>query len=263
MSQAMRKGWIELETQRLEYRLMGPDPQSAPTLVMLHEGLGSADLWGDLPAELAKATGCGVLTYSRAGYGASSPVTVPRPYAFMHDEALTVLPRVLDRFDFRRGLLIGASDGASIATIYAGRIEDHRVQGLTLIAPHFIIEDQTAAGARAAKLAYEQGDLKGKLARWHNDVDGAFYGWNQTVADPEFQRSWDITDALAYIRVPIQILQGENDEYGTHRQIEIAEAECYCPVEATIFPGAGHSIHREALEQTTQAIVPFVHRVLR
>src|SRR6202023_316353 len=134
-------GFLTICGSDLEYRLIGPAPDAAPTIVMLHEGLGSAALWGDFPEKLQEATGAGVLVYSRAGYGASSPVKLPRPLDYMHIEALEVLPKLLDGIGFRRCLLLGHSDGASIATIYAGAHQDHRVQGLALIAPHFIVED--------------------------------------------------------------------------------------------------------------------------
>lgn len=255
-------GVIEIGSDRLEYRHLGPQPADAPTLVLLHEGLGSAELWGDFPARLATATGLGVLAYSRRGYGASSPFPLPWPFSYMHDEALDVLPRLLDGIGFRRGLLVGASDGASIATVYAGGVADQRIRGLALIAPHFIVEDETAAGARAATVAFEAGDLKPKLARWHGNVDIAFYGWNSTWTDPEFKRTWDISGSLAGIGVPIRILQGERDEYATVEQIRIAQRQCPLLVEATLMPGIGHSVFREAPEAATDAIAAFARRCL-
>ncbi len=247
---------------RLAYRHWGPHPSVAPTLVMLHEGLGSADLWGDFPERLATATGLGVCAFSRRGYGSSSPYPLPWPFSYMHDEATDILPLVLDAIGFREGLLIGASDGASIATVYAGAIPDARIKGLVLIAPHFIVEDATAAGANAAKALYEQGDLKPKLARWHTHIDNAFYGWNATWTNPAFKRDWDISGYLPKIPVPIRILQGENDEYATIEQIRIAERLAGGPVEATLLPGIGHSIFREAPAATTVMVAAFVDRVM-
>ena len=254
-------GFLRIGGSDLEYRMIGPAPQDAPTMVMLHEGLGSVGLWGDFPDRLAAATGTGVFVYSRAGYGASTPVKLPRPLDYMQIEALDVLPKLLDQVGFRRGLLVGHSDGASIAAIYAGGTGDHRVRGVAMIAPHFIVEDISVASIAEIKLAYETAGLKAKLQRWHNDVDNAFYGWNGAWLDPKF-RCWDISEYLAYIRVPVTILQGADDEYGTIRQIEIAEEECYCPVEVTIIPGAGHSPHREAPEATLNAIAEFAERIL-
>jgi pimeloyl-ACP methyl ester carboxylesterase len=254
-------GFLTVGDAKLEYRVAG-DPAVPPAIVMLHEGLGSAALWGDFPDKLAAATGTTIFAYSRAGYGASSPVPLPRPLTYMHNEAKDVLPSLLDAIGFRRGLLLGHSDGASIAAIYAGSVEDFRVRGLVLIAPHFFTEEPGLASIRAAKTAYETGDLKPRLARWHRNVDVAFYGWNGAWLDPAF-RAWDITDALAYIRVPVQIVQGESDQYGTIRQVEVAQEECYCPVEVAMIAGAGHSPQRERPEVTLDAIAGFVNRVLK
>jgi pimeloyl-ACP methyl ester carboxylesterase len=255
-------GFLTIGASELEYRWIGPAPESAPTIVMLHEGLGSAGLWGDFPDKLQAATGAGVFAYSRAGYGASTPVKLPRPIDYMHIEALDVLPKVLETIGFRRGLLVGHSDGASIAAIYAGSHQDHRVEGIALIAPHFIVEDISVASIAEIKTAYETTSLKEKLARWHKDVDNAFYGWNGVWLDPAF-RNWDISEVLAYIRVPIAILQGVDDVYGTMRQVEIAQQECYCPVDVTVIPGAGHQPHREAPGPTLDAITEFANAVLR
>ncbi len=252
-------GFISIGAHSLEYRLTGPAPDKAPTLVLLHEGLGCAGLWGDFPDRLAKETGCGVFVYSRAGYGQSSPVKLPRPLTYMHDEARDVLPALLDQVGFQRGLLIGHSDGASIAAIYAGTHQDHRLNGLVLMAPHFFTEDIGIAAITEAKIAYETADLKAKLARWHKDPDNAFYGWNSAWLDPGF-RQWDITEPLAYIRVPILIVQGEGDQYGTVAQIETAERECYCPVEVALLPGVKHSPQREGPEVTLKVIADFVAR---
>ena len=254
-------GVLAIGASDLEYRMIGPAPEDAPTIVMLHEGLGSAGLWGDFPEKLQAATSTGVFVYSRAGYGASTPAKLPRPLDYMHVEALEVLPRLLERIGFRRGLLLGHSDGASIAAIYAGGAPDHRVRGVAMIAPHFVVEDVSVTSIAEIKLAYETTNLKTKLTRWHSDVDNAFYGWNDAWLDPKF-RSWDISEYLAYIRVPVAILQGADDQYGTIRQIEIARQECYCPVDVTILAGAGHSPHREAPEATLHAISEFADRIL-
>jgi pimeloyl-ACP methyl ester carboxylesterase len=254
-------GFLSVADQRLEYRMIGPRPEQAPTLVLLHEGLGCVGLWNDFPGRLQAATGCGVFVYSRAGYGQSSPVALPRPLTYMTDEAREVMPRLLDAIGFRRGLLVGHSDGASIAAIYAGTHQDHRVGGLVLIAPHFFTEEPGLASIAEARKAYETGDLRARLARWHADVDNAFRGWNNAWLDPGF-RSWDITEPLAYIRVPILIVQGEDDQYGTVKQIEAATRECYCPVEVSLLRGVKHSPQREAPEITLSAISSFVARVL-
>ena len=262
MTARASSGFLRIGASDLEYRMIGPAPEDAPTIVMLHEGLGSAALWGDFPEKLQAATGAGVFVYSRAGYGASTSVKLPRPLDYMDVEALDVLPKLLDAIGFRRGLLLGHSDGASIAAIYAGGVADHRVRGVAMIAPHFVVEDISVTSIAEIKTAYETTNLKEKLARWHKDVDNAFYGWNGAWLDPKF-RTWDISEFLAYIRVPIAILQGVDDQYGTTRQVELAREECYCPVDVTLIPGAGHQPHREAPGATLDAISEFANAVLR
>ena len=254
--------FLDLPPMRLEYRMIGPRPDAAPTIVMLHEGLGSVALWGGFPEKLAAATGAGVFLYSRAGYGASSAGQLPRTAMFMHEEAIDVLPRVLDAIGLRRGILFGHSDGASMAAIYAGSVQDHRIRGLVLIAPHFFTEDMGVAEIERARAAFVAGPLRKKLERWHADVDCAFRSWSEPWLDPAF-RHWDITDALGYIRVPMLIVQGENDQYGTLRQLDVAREECFCPVETAILPGIRHDPCREASAQTLKTAADFIQRLLR
>ena len=256
------QGFLELEPMRLEYRMIGPRPDAAPTIVMLHEGLGSVAIWGNFPEKLAAATGAGVFVYSRAGYGNSKPGKLPRTVSFMHEEATDVLPRVLAAIGFQRGILFGHSDGASIAAIYAGSVQDHRVRGLVLIAPHFFTEEMGLAEIRRAREAFAAGPLREKLKRWHADVDCAFRSWSEPWLDPQF-RKWDIAEALGYIRVPILIVQGEKDQYGTLKQVETAQEECFCPVEAAVLPGIRHDPCREAPELTLKTVADFINRLLR
>jgi pimeloyl-ACP methyl ester carboxylesterase len=254
------EGFLDIGDGRLEYRMIGPQPNEAPTFVLLHEGLGSVGLWGEFPGDLAAATGLGVFAYSRAGYGRSSASVMPRQTTFMHEEAREVLPRVLDAIGLRRGILLGHSDGASIAAIYAGSFADHRIGGLVLVAPHFFTEAFGVAEIARMRELYVSGDLRARLARWHRDPDNAFYCWSGPWLDPEF-RKWDLTEELAYIRVPILIIQGEDDQYGTLRQIEVAKEECQCPVETLILPGVRHVPHREAAAETLRTIVDFTERL--
>jgi pimeloyl-ACP methyl ester carboxylesterase len=254
-------GFLDIAGQRLEYRMIGRQPGEAPTLVMLHEGLGCVGMWGDFPDKLQQATGCGVFAYSRAGYGRSSPVRLPRPLSFMHAEARDTLPKLLDAIGFETGLLVGHSDGGSIATIYAGSHQDHRIHGLVLIAPHFFVEDVTIAAIAGMRQVYDAGELRSRLARWHADVDATVRGWSDVWLKGDF-KSWDLTGELGYIRVPILIVQGERDHYGTVAQIEAAQRDCYCPVEVVLLPDAKHVPQREAPEPTLKAISEFVTRVL-
>jgi pimeloyl-ACP methyl ester carboxylesterase len=241
--------------------MIGPRPHAAPTLVLLHEGLGCVDVWNSFPQALAEATGAGVFVYSRAGYGRSSPSKLPRSVRFMHEEAIDVLPRLLAAIGFRRGLLVGHSDGASIATIYTGSVQDHRVRGLAMLAPHFFTEDMGIAEIERAKAAFEHGALRSKLARLHANPDNAFHVWCDPWLDPEF-RKWELIDELAHIRVPILIVQGENDQYGTVRQIEVAQQTCYCPVEVELLANTRHAPYREAPAATLRAVADFTNRLL-
>ncbi|MGH7210852.1 MAG: alpha/beta fold hydrolase, partial [Acetobacteraceae bacterium] len=253
---AMRAADLLLDGQRIEAGWWGMPPEAAPSLVLLHEGLGSLRLWGGFPALLARTSGFGVFAFSRFGYGASDPVPLPRPLDFMEREARDVLPRVLDAAGLRRCLLVGHSDGASIAAIAAGMQRDARLAGLVLIAPHFFVEDVSIAAIAAARDAYAAGDLRARLAAHHADVEVAFRGWNDTWLDPAF-RSWDITRYLPAIRVPALLIQGEADPYGTVAHIRAAERLLSAPVRTLLLPGIGHDPAREARPAAVEAIASF------
>lgn len=258
-AQLPTSGTVVVAGHELEYRFFGPHEASF-TLVLLHEGLGSVSTWGEFPAALATATGATVFAYSRAGYGQSSAVSLPRPLDYMQREATDVLPALLDAIGFAGGVLLGHSDGASIATVYAGSIEDHRVAGLVLLAPHFFVEEMTVAEIARVGREYESSGLRARLARHHRDVDQTFRGWHDAWVDPEF-RKFDIQDCLPYLRVPTLIIQGCDDQYGTLRQVEAAQELCTCPVEVAVLDGCGHSPHREKPAETLAAIASFVDHV--
>jgi pimeloyl-ACP methyl ester carboxylesterase len=253
------QGHISVGGARLEYRMIGPRPDAAPTIVMLHEGLGSVTTWGDFPEKLAQRTGAGVFVYARAGYGQSSGITLPRPTDYMQREAMNVLPMLLDAIGFRRGILLGHSDGATIAAYYAGSVQDHRVRGLIIMAPHFFMEQSNIDAINKTVASYES-DLRPRLARHHADVDTAFKGWSGAWLDRAFM-DFDTTDALAYIRVPVLVIQGAADPYGTLAQVKVVEDECYCPVETLVLENTGHAPHRERSEETLSAVAAFVDRV--
>ena len=234
-------------------------PRDAPTLVLLHEGLGCVALWRDFPARLAEATGCGVFAWSRLGYGQSDPALLPRASTYMHEEA-ALLRSVLDGRGIRRAILVGHSDGASIAAIYAGSVYDARVRGLVLIAPHFFTEPKALHAIAAAREAYGAGGLRARLARHHRDVDNAFRGWNDAWLDPGF-RAWRIDEYLPYVRLPILAIQGEDDEYGTAAQIAIVHELSYGPVESLMVPHARHAPHLQAPGVVLPAIAAFTHRL--
>lgn len=254
--------FITIDDVKLECAWFGDAPQDAPILVMLHEGLGSVSLWRDFPAALAKATGTRVFAYSRAGYGQSDPVKLPRPLDFMQREAREVLPKLLDRIGFRRGMLVGHSDGGTIAAAYAGSVQDHRVRGLVLIEPHFFVEEFNLKSIRKITSEYGSTDLRTKLARHHQDPDNAFLGWSGAWLDPGFGRVLDLREELIHIRVPVLIVKGENDPYATMEQVRLAERECYCPVEHVVIENAAHAPHREQPEVTLAATAGFINRIL-
>jgi pimeloyl-ACP methyl ester carboxylesterase len=220
----------------LERKWMGPPRDGGPELVLLHEGLGSVAQWRDVPDKLGRPA----LVYSRQGYGQSPPVGVPRPLTYMHDEAAR-LPALLELEHVREPILVGHSDGASIAIIAAG---SHVVspRGLVLIAPHVFVEAISVASIAKARDAYPE--LRPRLARYHADVDGAFWGWNRAWLDPEF-RSWNIEQFLPGITAPTLVVQGDADEYGTMAQVA-AIVRAVPTAEALIVPGAGHSPFRES-----------------
>ena len=218
----------------------------APTLVLLHEGLGSVGLWRDVPQRLAEATGCGVFAYSRFGYGQSDPVPLPRPMTYMHDEALHVLPRVLDA----AGIRTRDRDRPFRRRFHrrdpCRRHPGHkRLRGLVLIAAHFFVEDLNIASIEQIRQTYEQGDLRHRLARHHRDVDVAFHGWNGAWLDPRF-RAFDITEYLPRIRVPILALQGADDPVRHGRAVARAAAPRARAAGDPADPGARHSPHLEA-----------------
>lgn len=256
-----RPGSLVVGGRRLETEWWGPRPDKAPTLVLLHEGLGCVALWRDFPDGLTAATGFGVFAYSRFGYGRSDTVRLPRPLGYMHDEAQAMLPAVLAAAGIGPCVLVGHSDGASIAAIHAGSVADSRVRGLALIAPHFFVEDVTLASIAAVRTAYERDNLRARLARYHAHVDAAFRGWSDAWLDPAF-RAWDISAELAAIRVPMLLLHGVEDPYGTEAQLRLAERVACCPVETVLVPGARHSPHTETPGPTRDAVAGFARRVL-
>ncbi len=254
------EGWLEVGGVRLEYRRVGAPPESAPTLVFLHEGLGSASLWKDFPDKLAERTGCGALVYSRAGYGRSDSIALPRPVRFMHDEA-GVLPRVLEAAGVRESILVGHSDGASIALIHAGRDRPAGLLGMILEAPHVFTEPGGLKSIEKIAEVYRTTDLRERLARHHGaNVDVAFWGWNRVWLDLQF-KAWNIEEFLPGIQVPTLIVQGDRDEYGTWRQIEAIQRQSGAAVESVLVRGCGHSPHRDQPALTLESMAKFIRRL--
>jgi pimeloyl-ACP methyl ester carboxylesterase len=246
--------FVSVNGKRLE-TLRYPPAGANPTIVMLHEGLGSIAMWKDFPERLAHATGFGVLVYSRCGHGKSERLAAKRSVDFMHHEAKVALPGLLREFQIEQPILLGHSDGASIALIYAGTWPE-RVRGLILEAPHVFVEDLSIRSITAIRKLYESTDLPQKLARYHDHVDETFRGWNDIWLDPQF-RKWNIEECLEAITCPTLVIQGEDDEYGTLAQVEAIQRRAP-RAQTLILPNCGHSPHRDQPSLTLGAIPKFI-----
>jgi pimeloyl-ACP methyl ester carboxylesterase len=252
----LRIGGVELEVVRID----GARPD-LPSIVMLHEGLGSVAMWKDFPEQVARATGRGVVVWSRRGYGRSTPIDGPRGVRYMHDEALVTLPALLDVLGLERPVLFGHSDGASIALLCAGSpvAAARPVSGVIAMAPHVRVEDVAVESIAAAKLAWDETELRARLARYHDDPDGAFRGWNDIWLHPGF-RDWNIEACLVAIRCPVLAIQGEDDEYGTMDQVERI-ARVVPDTEIVRLADCRHSPHRDQPEAVLDAVARFVGRL--
>jgi pimeloyl-ACP methyl ester carboxylesterase len=252
----MTSEFIEIDGAKLEYaRIPGSTP---PPLVFLHEGLGSVAMWRDFPAQVAAATGAEAVVYSRRGYGRSAKTAGPRAVDYMNHEAQVVLPQLSDHFGLSRPVLIGHSDGASIALIAAG--SGFRASGIVVMAPHVFVEDVTVASIAAARDAYRATDLPQRLGRYHDDPDHAFWRWNDIWLDPAF-RSWNIENAVRKIDAPLLIIQGADDEYGTPAQVDAIRRQTHTDCEAVLLESCGHSPQRDQPDRTLRLIRDFVERV--
>ena len=245
--------------KKLQGACFGPAPAAAPTIVLLHEGLGCVALWRDFPSQLAAATGCGVFAYSRAGYGDSEPADLPRPTDYLTAEAMHSLPDVLDAIGLRTGILLGHSDGATVAAIYVGRHTDARLCGLVLMAPHFFAEAGGLAAIAEARRQYTAGDLRARLKKYHRDPDNAFWGWNEAWLHADFKH-WDVRAAIDGVRLPVLAIQGREDQYGTLAQIETLRQRLSSPLETLILDDCRHSPHLDCPQPTLATVAAFVRR---
>ncbi|NRP52948.1 MULTISPECIES: alpha/beta fold hydrolase [unclassified Marinobacterium] len=251
--------FIEVDGRQHEAVITTPagGARNSVAFILLHEGLGCVELWKDFPQKLADQTGSEVVAYSRGGYGKSSPVEVPRPLDYMADEATVWLPKIMKQLDYDHYILVGHSDGGSIALIYAGTSTDDRLIGAVTLAAHVFNEPVCVASIEKAKEAYESGELRQGLARYHGDnVDCAFWGWNRAWLDPDFL-DFNIESYLKSIRVPLLVVQGDLDEYGTLDQVEAIVSQAGSRSEQLVIPNCRHSIHRDAPEQLIAAIKEF------
>jgi pimeloyl-ACP methyl ester carboxylesterase len=253
-SQHVQQSFVRAGGHRLEVERIGGDA-GRPTLVFLHEGLGSVSMWREFPAWVAAATDCPVVVYSRYGYGASDVLEAPFAVDYMHREALETLAELLVELGIERPILVGHSDGASIALIYAGSRAGPR--GLVALAPHVFVEDISVKSIAEAKVDFETTELPEKLARHHADARRSFYGWNEIWLHPDFRR-WNIEAFLPGIRCPVLALQGAEDEYGTMAQVEAIARQVGGACEIVMIEGCGHSPHRDRPGETLAAISRFV-----
>jgi pimeloyl-ACP methyl ester carboxylesterase len=255
----MTDQFLEIDGARLEYRRLGaPSDAGIPTLVLLHEGLGSVSMWRDFPDRLAQATGAPVFVYSRAGYGKSSPSPLPWPTTYMHREALEVLPKVLDAAGIGDCVLVGHSDGGSIALIHAGGAPRAGLKGIVTMAAHVFNEQVCVDSIAQAREAWRASDLRQRLMRYHDDnVDNAFRGWNDVWLSADFWR-WNIEEFLPRVTVPVLAMQGVNDEYGTEKQVDAIVHQVGGPAEKLMLPDCKHSSHRDQPRAVLDAIERFL-----
>jgi len=232
-----------------------PARRPGPPLVLMHGGLGSAGLWEEFPQALAAATGRRVVSFSRHGHGWSERPPRPRTPAFMHEEAREVVPALLERLGLDDPVLVGHSDGASIALIYAA--EHTGVSGLALMAPHVFVEEICVREIAATRERYRHGDLREKMAPHHKDVDAAFFGWCDVWLDPEF-RKWDIRELLPQVQAPLLLIQGTGDQYGTLAQLDEIERLAGGPVLERLHLDCRHAPFVQASEESVAAVARFV-----
>ncbi len=249
---------IVADGRRLECRTIGEPASRSPALVFLHEGLGSIAQWRDFPDRVCAAAGLPGVVYSRLGYGASEPIGEPRTVRFMHDEAIRVLPEVLRAFGLERPILIGHSDGASIALIHAGTFPDADA-AVAVLAPHLFVEPVCTDAIAEIARRYEAPGLREQLGRYHDDVDGAFRHWTAVWLSDAFA-AWTIEKEVAAIRCPILAIQGENDQYGTMRQLDRV-AELQPAAQLLRLPDCRHSPHLDRPDEVVEAVAAFCRSI--
>lgn len=258
LSFATMTGELVIDGVRLEVRAIPSRTPNTPTLVLLHEGLGCAAMWRDFPERLAARTGFRVVAYSRRGFGGSEAASGPLSLDYHRTEALDVLPKVLDAAGIERAVLIGHSDGGTIALLFAESDQGKRIDGVVTLATHVFNDDVTVNGILEAKAAYESGRLRDKLARYHGpQTDHVFGSWNEVWLRPEFRR-WSIERHLPAIALPLLVIQGQDDHYGTAAQVEAIARQVSGPCETMILPDCGHHPHLEQAAQTLDAIAGFI-----
>lgn len=245
-------------------RLSRPNTEaenSRLTLLFLHEGLGSIDMWQDFPLLVAEASGCDGLIYDRWGHGKSDPLDVKRTLRYVHDEALESLPEVLKHFNVDNCILIGHSDGGSIALIFAAE-HPEMARGIITEAAHVFVEEITLEGIRKAIEIYKNTDLNQNLARYHGgNTEKIFKAWSETWLSAEFKK-WNTEDHLPKIKCPVLVIQGEDDQYGTKVQVEAITRQVSGPSRSLLIPNCAHIPHKEARDQVAREMIEFIRTLL-
>tara|TARA_B100000579_G_scaffold431119_1_gene445660 strand:- start:458 stop:1228 length:771 start_codon:yes stop_codon:yes gene_type:complete len=252
---------IQVNGKNIESVWHGSAPDVAPTLIFLHEGLGSVSMWKDFPQKLSRQTGCGALVYSRFGYGKSEKCELPRPLNFMHEEGLEVLPEIIELCGIKKYILVGHSDGASIALIFAGSASANKLLGIVNEAPHVFCESITISSIQKLRENFNSGNLRERLNKHHKDVDRTFNGWADVWLNNKFFK-WNIESFLPRIKVPNLIIQGNNDEYGTSAQVQAILLRSAGSVKTCFLENCGHSPHHEQQSKTLQVMTEFVRKLL-
>jgi len=248
--------FIRLDGRRLDIRTIGAGA-AAPSQVFLHDGLGSIDLWRSYPTEVATATDERAVVYSRYGHGWSDVQLEPRPVGFMDHEAYVVLPELIETLGVDNPILIGHSDGASIALLHASR---HRVGAMVLLAPHVFTEPAGLSEIRDSRGRFEETDLIERMAKYHQDPMATFNAWNDVWLHPDFE-SWNIESALPGVTCPVLLIQGEDDEYGTKAQLDAISGQLGGVVDQLLLSDCRHSPHLDRRAATIDATVEFIKDV--
>ena len=244
----------------IEFKIIGDLNSDKLTVILLHEGLGSVSMWKNIPEKIFNYTGYNVVVYSRPGYGKSTPVKLPRSLDYMTIEANKYLPEILKQLNLKKYILIGHSDGGTIAAINSGINENNNLQGIVLVAPHFFIEGFNIESIKKIKKKYEKEGLREKLLKYHKNVDNAFYGWSETWLNPNFM-DWNITNQIQNIKVPVFAIQGNADPYGSVKQIDVLEKKLNVNFNKLVLENCGHNPFFERTEEILSRIKSFINEI--